>query len=67
MGSRYATGNWVWNVDGYSQSRQHSPGSSAAGNGYITQESDDGQYGNIAGYMCGICAANMTWGRRGQI
>lgn len=58
MGSRYATGNWVWNVDGYSQSRQHSPGSSAAGNGYITQESDDGQYGNIAGYM--------VWNMRGE-
>ncbi|WP_409034641.1 TonB-dependent siderophore receptor [Raoultella ornithinolytica] len=58
VGSRYATGNWVWNVDGYSQSRQHSPGSSAAGNGYITQESDDGQYGNIAGYM--------VWNMRGE-
>ncbi len=58
VGSRYATGSWVWNVDGYSQSRQHSPGSSDAGNGYITQESDDGQYGNIAGYM--------VWNMRGE-
>jgi Fe(3+) dicitrate transport protein len=58
VGSRYATGNWVWNVDGYSQSGQHSPGSADSGNGYITKESADGQYGNIPGYM--------IWNMRGE-
>ena len=55
VGGRYETGNWVWNVDGYSQSGQHSPGT---GPEYITEGSDDGEFGNTPGYM--------VWGARGQ-
>jgi Fe(3+) dicitrate transport protein len=58
VGGRYATGNWVWSLDGYSQSGQQSPGSATDGNGYITKESEDGQYGYIPGYM--------VWGARGE-
>jgi Fe(3+) dicitrate transport protein len=58
VGTRYEVGNWVWNVDGYAQSKQRSPGSADSGNGYITDESADGQYGDIMGYM--------TWNARGE-
>jgi len=58
VGSRYEIGNWVWNLDGYAQSGQRSPGSADAGNGYITDESADGRYGNINGYM--------VWNARGE-
>lgn len=58
VGTRYEVGNWVWNVDGFAQSKQRSPGSADSGNGYITDESADGQYGDIMGYM--------TWNARGQ-
>lgn len=51
VGTRYATGSWVWNLDSFAQSGQRSPGSADSGMGYITQESADGQYGDIAGYM----------------
>ncbi|MBF6639191.1 TonB-dependent siderophore receptor [Rouxiella silvae] len=54
-GTRYETGNWVWNVDSYAQSKQSSPGT---GTQYITDESADGQYGNIMGYM--------VWNARGE-
>lgn len=55
VGTRYATGSWVWNLDSYAQSKQHSPGT---GPDYVTQESADGQFGNIAGYM--------VWNMRGE-
>ena len=55
LGSRYEIGNWVWNVDSYSQSKQRSPGS---GPEYITEESADGQFGDIPGYM--------VWNFRGE-
>jgi len=55
VGGRYATGNWTWNVDGYAQSGQHSPGT---GTDYITDGSADGEYGNTPGYM--------VWGARGE-
>lgn len=55
LGSRYATGNWVWNVDSYAQSQQRSPGT---GPDYITDETADGQFGNIAGFM--------VWNLRGE-
>ncbi|MBK5144356.1 TonB-dependent siderophore receptor [Budviciaceae bacterium BWR-B9] len=55
VGSRYQTGNWVWNVDSYAQSKQRSPGT---GPDYITQESADGQFGDIPGYM--------VWNFRGE-
>ncbi|AJZ90220.1 Fe(3+) dicitrate transport protein FecA [Beauveria bassiana D1-5] len=55
VGTRYATGNWVWNLDSFAQSKQSSPGT---GPNYITDESADGQFGNIAGYM--------VWNMRGE-
>lgn len=55
VGTRYATGDWVWNLDSFAQSKQRSPGT---GDTYITDESADGQYGNIAGYM--------VWNMRGE-
>lgn len=58
VGSRYQTGNWVWNLDGFAQSGQRSPGSADAGNGYITEETPDGQYGDIPGWM--------VWNARGE-
>jgi len=55
VGGRYTTGNWTWNVDGYAQSGQQSPGT---GSDYITKESEGGQYGRAPGYM--------IWGARGE-
>lgn len=54
-GTRYATGNWVWNLDTFAQSKQRSPGTTST---YVTDESADGQLGNIAGYM--------VWNMRGE-
>lgn len=54
-GSRYETGNWVWNLNTYAQSSQESPGT---GNSYITEGSADGRYGTIPGYM--------VWDGRGE-
>ena len=54
-GSRYETGNWVWNLNTYAQSSQESPGT---GNDYITEGSADGRYGTIPGYM--------VWDGRGE-
>ncbi|MBS0857600.1 MULTISPECIES: TonB-dependent receptor family protein [Tatumella] len=48
VGGRYQTGNWTWNLDSFARSKQYSPGS---GSQYITQESADGLYGNMPGYM----------------
>ena len=58
VGGRYTTGNWTWNVDGYAQSGQQSPGSAKTSTHYITDESDSGQYGRSPGYM--------VWGARGE-
>lgn len=47
-GTRYETGNWVWNLNTYAQSKQQSPGT---GKDYLTEGSADGRYGIIPGYM----------------
>ncbi len=59
VGTRYETGNWVWNLDSYAQSQQRSPG---AGPQYITQESADGQFGDIPGYMVWNTRAEYNFG-----
>ncbi|GHD58080.1 amino acid ABC transporter substrate-binding protein [Jeongeupia chitinilytica] len=55
LGARYQRAQWTFNVDGFAQSKQHSPG---AGPNYITSETPDGRYGDIAGYA--------TWNVRGE-
>lgn len=59
VGTRYETGNWVWNLDSYAQSQQQSPGS---GPQYITTESADGQFGTIPGYMVWNTRAEYNFG-----
>ncbi|BCL74853.1 hypothetical protein JHS3_05890 [Jeongeupia sp. HS-3] len=55
LGARYQRAQWMFNVDGFAQSKQHSSG---AGPNYITSETPDGRYGDIAGYA--------TWNVRGE-
>ncbi|PJG64550.1 TonB-dependent siderophore receptor [Yersinia kristensenii] len=59
LGTRYETGNWVWNLDSYAQSQQQSPGT---GPQYITAESADGQFGTIPGYMVWNTRAEYNFG-----
>ncbi|CAM3410039.1 MULTISPECIES: TonB-dependent receptor family protein [Yersinia] len=59
VGTRYQTGNWTWNLDSYAQSKQRSPGSGPI---YITEESADGQFGNIPGYMVWNTRAEYNFG-----
>ncbi len=55
LGLRYERNRWTWNLDGYAQSQQRSPG---PGPVYITEESADGRYGDIPGYG--------LWNARGE-
>lgn len=62
VGLRYDINRWTWNVDGFAQSQQRSPGvavnaGGSFSNNYITQGTADGQYGDIPGYV--------TWNVRG--
>ena len=58
-GARYETGNWVWNLNTYAQSKQQSPGT---GKNYITEGSADGRYGIIPGYMMWDARAEYHFG-----
>ncbi|MBO4123739.1 TonB-dependent siderophore receptor [Cupriavidus gilardii] len=49
-GVRYSRNRWTLNVDGFAQSRQHSPGDPSGTVPYRTAESPDGQHGDIPGY-----------------
>ncbi|WP_433769812.1 TonB-dependent siderophore receptor [Pseudomonas putida] len=62
VGLRYDINRWTYNVDGFAQSQQRSPGvavnaDGSFSNNYITQGTADGQYGDIPGYV--------TWNVRG--
>ena len=52
LGLRYASGPWVWNLDGYAQTRQF------ADSANTREESADGALGEIPGYA--------SWNARGQ-
>lgn len=56
LGLKYLRNRWTWNLDGYAQSQQYSPGAPSAN--YIHEESADGRYGDIPGYV--------TWNARGE-
>ncbi|UVJ46508.1 TonB-dependent siderophore receptor [Pseudomonas sp. LS1212] len=56
LGLRYEQNRWTWNLDGYAQSQQYSPG--APGPVYIREESADGRFGDIPGYA--------LWNVRGE-
>lgn len=58
-GARYETGNWVWNLNTYAQSKQQSP---RTGKNYITEGSADGRYGIIPGYMMWDARAEYHFG-----
>ncbi len=49
-GVRYSRNRWTLNVDGFAQSRQHSPGDPTDGTPYQTAESANGALGDIPGY-----------------
>lgn len=62
VGLRYDINRWTWNIDGFAQSKQRSPGTGVNADGsfngnYITEGTADGQYGDIPGYV--------TWNVRG--
>jgi len=62
LGLRYNVAAWTFNLDAFSQSRQHSPGSPsfdpANPTEYVTEPSADGDLGNIPGWT--------TWNARGE-
>ncbi|VVO64828.1 Fe(3+) dicitrate transport protein FecA [Pseudomonas fluorescens] len=62
VGLRYEVNRWTYNLDGFAQSKQRSPGTGVNADGsfngnYITDGTADGQYGDIPGYV--------TWNVRG--
>ncbi|WP_426619627.1 TonB-dependent siderophore receptor [Pseudomonas rustica] len=62
VGLRYDINRWTYNIDGFAQSKQRSPGTGVNADGsfngnYITEGTADGQYGDIPGYV--------TWNVRG--
>jgi Fe(3+) dicitrate transport protein len=62
VGLRYDVNRWTYNIDGFAQSKQRSPGTGVNADGsfngnYITDGTADGQYGDIPGYV--------TWNVRG--
>lgn len=50
LGLRYTRDRWTINLDGFAQSRQHSPGDPTDGTPYQTAESANGALGDIPGY-----------------
>lgn len=69
VGLRYDINHWTWNIDGFAQSRQHSPGTGVNADGsftgnYITTPTADGQYGNIPGYMTWNLRSGYDFGKQ---
>ncbi|WNL46973.1 TonB-dependent siderophore receptor [Dyella sp. BiH032] len=62
LGMRYERGPWAFNLDAFSQSRQHSPGSPSFDptkpSRYVTMGTPAGDYGDIPGWT--------TWNLRGE-
>jgi Fe(3+) dicitrate transport protein len=68
LGMRYAVNRWTFNVDGFAQSKQHSPGDpTKAGAAYQTQESADGSLGDIPGYALLNLRAGYDFGKRVKV
>jgi Fe(3+) dicitrate transport protein len=67
LGMRYARDRWSINVDGYAQSKQHSPGDPAGDNPvYQTQQSADGSLGDIPGYALLNMRMGYDFGKAAQ-
>ncbi|HEY4294765.1 TonB-dependent siderophore receptor [Luteibacter sp.] len=66
LGLRYGIAQWTFNLDAFSQSRQHSPGSPsfdpAHPTEYITEPSPEGDLGNIPGWTTWNARAEYAFG-----
>lgn len=66
LGMRYARNRWTLNVDGFAQSKQHSPGDPATSTVYQTQESANGALGDIPGYALMNLRLGYDFGKTAQ-
>jgi Fe(3+) dicitrate transport protein len=66
LGLRYGVAAWTFNLDAFSQSRQHSPGSPsfdpARPTEYVTEPSPEGDLGNIPGWTTWNARAEYAFG-----
>lgn len=66
-GLRYDINRWTYNLDAFAQSKQRSPGTGVNADGsfngdYITEGTEDGQFGDIPGYMIWNARAGYDFG-----
>ncbi|ABF12665.1 ferric citrate outer membrane transporter; KpLE2 phage-like element (plasmid) [Cupriavidus metallidurans CH34] len=66
LGMRYVRNRWAFNVDGFAQSKQRSPGNPAQSTVYQTQESSDGALGDIPGYALMNVRVGYDFGKTAQ-
>jgi Fe(3+) dicitrate transport protein len=66
LGLRYAVARWTFNLDAFSQSRQHSPGSPsfdpAHPSEYVTEPTPEGDLGDIPGWTTWNARAEYAFG-----
>ena len=67
LGLRYTRDRWMFNVDTFAQSKQHSPGDPTKTTVYQTQESADGSLGDIPGYALLNLRAGYDFGKHAKI
>ncbi|MCY1228463.1 Fe(3+) dicitrate transport protein FecA [compost metagenome] len=63
---RYARNRWALNVDGFAQSKQHSPGDPSTSTSYQTAESANGALGDIPGYALLNMRLGYDFGKSAQ-
>lgn len=66
VGMRYARNRWSFNVDGFAQSKQHSPGDPSNSTTYQTAESANGALGDIPGYALMNLRLGYDFGKAAQ-
>ncbi|MEC3764051.1 TonB-dependent receptor family protein [Cupriavidus sp. SS-3] len=66
VGMRYARNRWSFNVDGFAQSKQHSPGDPSTSTTYQTAESANGALGDIPGYALMNLRVGYDFGKAAQ-
>lgn len=66
VGMRYARNRWSFNIDGFAQSKQHSPGDPSTSTSYQTAESANGALGDIPGYALMNLRVGYDFGKAAQ-
>jgi len=67
LGLRYTRDRWMFNVDTFAQSKQHSPGDPTKTTVYQTRESADGSLGDIPGYALLNLRAGYDFGKHAKL